>query len=263
MKRNSSKLLIAAIAISLLSYNKLYAQDTTLVVSPLKKDTITFSGSITATNKGISTIPSSTLGKPATIFYFNFRKDRLSFEPEFRFDMEDLKPWSFIFWWRYRLVDSEKWRLQAGINPGMSFKNRSVIENGEAEKVLTIERTATADFAPTYFLSNKVNVGIYYMYSHRLEGSTRNTHFLAFRTNISRIMIEDFELRFTPQFYYLRIDDHDGIYASSGVSLNKRNLPFTLSALFNRKINSNIKIGEDYIWNVSLAYNFGNRYTGL
>lgn len=101
------------------------------------------------------------------------------------------------------------------------------------------------------------------MYTHRLEGTTRNTHFLAFRTNVSKLMVEDYEFRFSPQIYYLRIDGQEGIYASSGVSVNKRNLPFTLSALFNRKINSNITIGDDYIWNVSLTYNFGNRYIAL
>lgn len=149
------------------------------------------------------------------------------------------------------------------MNPSLSFKNRSVIKNGETEEILTAERVPTGEIAPTYFLSNKVNIGLYYMYSYRLEGTTRNTHFVAFRNNVSKLMIEDYEFRLSPQFYYLRIDDQDGIYASSGVSVNKRNLPFTLSALFNRKINSNITIGDDYIWNVSLTYNFGNRYLAL
>jgi len=82
----------------------LYGQNTSVVIPSFKKDTIVFSGGITATNKGISTIPSSTLGKAATIFNFSFRKNRLNFDPELRFDMEDIKPWSFIFWWRYRLI---------------------------------------------------------------------------------------------------------------------------------------------------------------
>ncbi|WP_132221865.1 hypothetical protein [Albibacterium bauzanense] len=255
--------MIAILAISGMLPHTLYAQDSTEVVATTKKDTIVFNGSITATNKGISTIPSSTLGKAATIFYFSFRKDKLSFEPELRFDMEDLKPWAFIFWWRYRIVENEKWRLQIGVNPSLSFKSQSIIKNGETEKILAVERAPTADIAPTYFLSNKVNLGLYYMYTHRLEGTTRNTHFLAFRTNVSKLMIEDYEFRVSPQIYYLRIDGQEGIYASSGVSVNKQNLPFTLSALFNRKINSNITIGDDYIWNVSLTYNFGNRYIGL
>lgn len=132
--------MVAILAISGMFPHTLYGQDTTAVASTSKKDTIVFNGAITATNKGISTIPSSTLGKAATIFYFSFRKDKLSFEPEFRFDMEDLKPWSFIFWWRYRIIENEKWRLQIGVNPGLSFKNRTVINNGETEKILTIER---------------------------------------------------------------------------------------------------------------------------
>ena len=256
-------IIIAIIAISGIFPSILYGQDTSMVVSPLKRDTIVFNGGITVTNKGISTIPSSTLGKAATIFNFSFRKDKWSFDPELRFDMEDIKPWSFIFWWRYRLIESEKWRLQVGVNPGLSFKNQSVIKNGNTEEILSIERTPTGEIAPTYLFSKKVNTGLYYMYTRRLEGSIRNTHFLAWRTNISKLMIDDVELRFSPQFYYLRIDDQDGIYASSGVSINKRKLPFTLSALFSRKIDSNVSIGDDFIWNISLTYNFGNRYITL
>ena len=62
---------------------------------------------ITVTNKGISTIPNLTLGKPAVLFDFVIGGDRLSFEPSFRFAMEG-KPWSFLFWWRYKLVESGK-----------------------------------------------------------------------------------------------------------------------------------------------------------
>jgi len=238
-----------------------YGQDTTAIAS-LKKDTIVFNGGITVTNKGISTIPSSTLGKAATIFNFSFRKDKLSFDPELRFDMEDVKPWSFIFWWRYRLIENEKWRLSVGVNPGLSFKNYNIIKNGETEKVLAVERVPTGDFAPTYLISDKVSTGLYYMYSYRLEGTIRHTHFLAWRTNISKLMVNDFEFRFSPQLYYLRVDDRDGIYASSGVAVNKPKLPFTLSAQFNKKIDSDIS-GNDFIWNVSLTYNFGNRYLAL
>jgi hypothetical protein len=59
-------------------------------------------GSVTVTNQGISTIPSFTLGKPAAILDLAIRKGGLGFEPQFRHGL-DGKPWSFLFWARYRL----------------------------------------------------------------------------------------------------------------------------------------------------------------
>lgn len=50
-----------------------------------------FNGAITATNNGISFIPTFSLGKPAVIFDLSVGK-RLSFDPQFRFALEG-KPW--------------------------------------------------------------------------------------------------------------------------------------------------------------------------
>ncbi len=55
-----------------------------------------FGGAITVTNKGISTIPNFTLGKPAAIFDMSMGKRKLSFEPQFRFALEG-KPWTVHF----------------------------------------------------------------------------------------------------------------------------------------------------------------------
>lgn len=62
-----------------------------------------FGGAVTITNKGISIVPNLTLGKPAVIFDLSVGKRKLSFEPSLRFALEG-KPWSFLFWWRYKLV---------------------------------------------------------------------------------------------------------------------------------------------------------------
>ena len=47
-----------------------------------------FGGAVTVTSKGISTIPSFTLGKPAITFDLSMGKEKLSFEPQFRFALE-------------------------------------------------------------------------------------------------------------------------------------------------------------------------------
>src|SRR5712671_4907165 len=72
-----------------------------------------FSGSVSVTNNGISLIPTFSLGKPATIFNLSMSKGKLSFEPELRFALEG-KPWSFLFWWRYKLLKSDKFMINVG-----------------------------------------------------------------------------------------------------------------------------------------------------
>lgn len=97
MKSQSIKgitLIFALIIVTLTRYS--YAQSTTENQSLIKH----FNGTITATNNGISIIPSFTLGRPAVFFDLNVGGERLTFEPMFRFGM-DGKPWSFVLWWRY------------------------------------------------------------------------------------------------------------------------------------------------------------------
>jgi hypothetical protein len=55
-----------------------------------------FSGAVTVTTKGISTVPNLTLGKPAAIFDLSMGKRNLTFEPQLRFALEG-RPWSFLF----------------------------------------------------------------------------------------------------------------------------------------------------------------------
>ena len=55
-----------------------------------------FAGTISVTNNGLSFIPTFSLGDPAALFLLSVGKERISFDPEFRFSREG-KPWTFIF----------------------------------------------------------------------------------------------------------------------------------------------------------------------
>jgi hypothetical protein len=114
-----------------------------------------FGGSVTITNKGISTIPNLTLGKPAALFTMSAGR-KISFEPEFRFSLEG-KPWSFIFWWRYQLYKSDKFITRVGINPSAYFKTTNITIDGvRAEKIIA-QRSLSGDLSPTFFLNNGCN----------------------------------------------------------------------------------------------------------
>ena len=90
-----------------------------------------FNGNVSVTNNGFSFIPTCSLGKPATIADLSIGGKRFSFDPQFRFDLKKLKPWSFIFIWRYKVVQSEKFQLITGVHlPAISFLRQTIDVNG-------------------------------------------------------------------------------------------------------------------------------------
>jgi hypothetical protein len=220
-----------------------------------------FSGAVTVTTKGISTIPNLTLGKPAAIFDLSLGKRNLTFEPQLRFALEG-RPWSFLFWWRYKLVKAEKFRVTIGAHPALSFKTTATETGGVTEKTTKVYRYLAAELSPSYLLSKNTSLGMYYLYSRGIEKIlTRNTNLIALRGNVSNIKITNqVFLGLSPQVYYLKMDEHDGFYLNSSLSLAKNNFPFSLSAMFNKRIKSDIPSDNDFIWNVSLRYAFNKEY---
>jgi hypothetical protein len=220
-----------------------------------------FSGNALVTNNGISFIPTFSLGKPATIVTLSMGDKRLSFEPEFRFSLEG-KPWSILLWGRYKITNNDKFKFTAGTHLGLSYNYPNVMINGVSTDITQVKRYLATELVPNYFFNNHLSVGLYYLYSHGLDiGTTNNTHFLTLNSNFTHITInKDFYLNFRPQVYYLKMDSQDGYFTSATVSLLKNNCPFSIAAIFNQKINTNI-VTKDFVWNVSLNYSFNHNYT--
>ncbi len=219
-----------------------------------------FGGAVTLTNNGVSSIPNLTLGKPAAIFSMSVGR-KIRFEPEFRFALEG-KPWTFIFWWRYELLNTDKFLIKAGVNTSINFKTIPVITGNYSNEIIWARRSLTGDLATSYLLTKNINIGIYYMSIYGLEkNTTRNTHLIAFRAGFSNIKLSNqFYLRFNPQVYYLKMDQDDGFYFNTTLALAKRNFPVMVSTLINKTIHTGIPIGEDFFWNASLIYTFNKKY---
>lgn len=212
-------------------------------------------GSVSITTKGISTIPSLTLGRPAAIFDVAIRRGDLSFEPQFRFGL-DGKPWSFLFWWRYRLLEGEKLQVNVGAHPAISFRVMPVSTEGVPRNVIAARRSLAGELNPSYAVSSHLRVGMYYLYSYGVEEDvTKNTHFLSLRASLTSAGLSDqYIVRLAPQLYYLRMDDRDGLYLNSGLTLAKRGFPLPVSAMVNKVVQTRILAGEDFLWNVSVNY---------
>ena len=215
---------------------------------------------MSVTNNGISLIPTFSLEKPAAIFDMSVGR-RLRFEPQFRFSLEG-KPWSFLFWWRYTLLSKNKSLIKIGVHPALNFKTTLVSINGVAKEMIISRRYLAGELSPNYFLTKNISVGTYYLYSRGLdEGTTRNTHFVTINSNISDIKFtKQFFIRLVPQFYYLKLDDQDGFYFTSTVSLTNKIFPLSLSTIINKKIESDITASQNFVWNATLSYAFGRKY---
>jgi hypothetical protein len=220
-----------------------------------------FKGAVTVTNKGISLVPTFTLGKPAAIFDLSMGKRKLYFEPQLRFALEG-KPWSFLFWWRYRLINKNKVAVTLGAHPAMNFKTETWSENGISKNAIVTRRYLAGELVPNYFVSKNVSVGLYYLYSHCFDkGTAANTHFLTINSNFSRIkLIDNVYLRFTPQFYYLNQDGKDGFYFTSTFTFIRAKFPLFLQSIINKTIRTDVPGSQNFVWNISLIYSFNKKY---
>lgn len=225
--------------------------------------TFNFGGRATLTTKGISTFPNLTLGKPAAIIDLSAGGDKFRFEPTMRFELNG-KPWTFIFWLRYEMLKTEKFQLRLGAHPAYTFKTIRVDENGSFSELLRVHQYVAGEISPLFSLGNNISLGPYYLYANGVsDGATQNSNFISFRINFSNIPLsENFFMRLMAQAYYLKMDEKHGSYVNSSISLNKRNFPFSLSASFNKTIDSSIP-GDDFLWNINLTYAFGGKYAKI
>lgn len=223
-----------------------------------------FNGNVSITNNGFSLIPSFSLGKPAAVGVFSIGGERFSLDPQIRFDLEGLKPWSFIFMWRYKVIQSNKFLLRAGVHlPAISFKEETVEINGEPMERSIPSRYITPELTSTYMLSDKIGVGMYYIYGIGMEkeGQTRNTHFISLRAYFNRIPLgKQLFFNWNPQVYYLNMDGTDGYFVAQALDLGHRKFPLSISSMMNYKLKSDIPV-KDFDWNIGLVYSFGGRFT--
>jgi hypothetical protein len=220
-----------------------------------------FGGAVTVTNNGISLIPTFSIDKPAVLFDLTAGRGKLSFEPQFRFSL-DGKPWTFFFWWRYKLVNTSKLFIRVGVHESLSYSTLPVETNGVSKETITTQRYLAGEFTPNYFLTKNISIGIYYLYSYGFDNEyVRNTHLGMLNMNFSNIKLSDkYYISYMPQVYYLRINKNDGYNATSTLTLARKNFPVLFSLFGNKTIQSHVPGHKDFVWNASFIYSFNSKY---
>ncbi|MBT34490.1 MAG: hypothetical protein CMO01_32910 [Thalassobius sp.] len=235
------------------SNNEVLAQDET-------NKNLHFNGSVSVTNNGFSFIPSFSLGKPATIFDLSAGGEKFSFDPQFRFDLDGLKPWSIIFIWRYKLVETDKFLVKTGMHLlAIAFRSQTYMEDGISKERIVAQRFITPELTTAYKLTKKTSVGAHYIYGIGLEkhDQSDHTHFFSLRMGTEFDLSKKLFIKWKPEVYYLNIDGKDGYFTAQNISLNHRKIPLSLQTIMNQPITTDIDI--DFDWNISLIYSFKNQ----
>lgn len=230
-------------------------------VAQHRDSTLFFKSTVSITQNGFSFIPSFSLGKPAIIFEPSIGNKRMSFEPQFRFALEG-KPWSFIFIYRYKVIDSNKFSLQIGGHiPALIFSTQNVLRNGVADDVIASQRFLAVELTPNYTLSKNISIGMYLLRGHGFDkGGTQDSYYAGLRSTIANIGLgKRISLRCNPQVYYLKTDDIDGVYVTNTLTLSMQNFPLAVSNIVNKAVQTNIP-GKMFDWNLSLIYSFDKNY---
>ena len=225
------------------------------IITYSQESLINISGNISVTNNGISLVPSFSLEKPASIINLNFSSNKLSFEPDLRFSLQG-KPWSFLFWWRYKVTNNNsRFNLRIGAHPALNFKEKTF----NTSTNIVARRFIATEVVPNLKLTNNISIGIYYLLSFGLDETVKKTNFLTFNSSFKKLKLsKDFNFSFTPQVYYLKMDERDGFYFTSNFSLRYDKIPFSISSIINKELKSNILGSKNFNWNLSLVYYFNN-----
>lgn len=222
---------------------------------------IYFKSQLTVTNNGFSFIPSNSLGKPASIINLVVAGKRLSFEPEFRF-ANDGNPWVFIFIWRYKMINKQKFKFTVGGHlPSVAFKPTQFETNGQTDEYLVARRNLALELIPNYNITKNTSVGFFYLFGHCYDFyATRDISYLSFRGATSQKISKQLQLNVNPQVYYMRSDHYDGFYTAASLGIDHKKSGFSIATMVNKAIDTRVP-SKDFSWNVSLLYTFDRNYT--
>lgn len=226
--------------------------------------TFFFRADLSLTNNGFSIIPAFTLGDPAAYLDMRMGNRRWSFEPQFRYSLEG-RPWSFVFIYRYKAIIKPKFQLTVGGHiPGINYVTRSVSINGIDEQLSVARRFLALEIIPTYKFSDQINLGIYYLRGHGFQKhAVQNSNFLSLQGNFSRIKLRGkLYFSFSPQFFFLKVDESEGFYINATTTFGIRGFPLTVSGIVNKAVESNIA-AQDFDWNVSLTYTLEQHFVRI
>lgn len=220
-----------------------------------------FSGTVGFTNNGFSIIPTFSLNHSAFVANLSFRKNRFSFEPDIRL-VPDAKNGGLIWWLRYRVVDHKKFGVRVGAHPAFTLIRRTDTEDGTAKEITEMLRFLAFEVVPSYQFNKKLGVSVVYLQGHGLQNhGPQLTQVLFLNASITNIGLgRNLSFHLFPSVYFLHTDGHKGNYLTVTGALAHKKLPFSLQSTINQTFTSDVPGNKNFMWNVTLNYNFKKIY---
>lgn len=252
------RLLVLFVLLFFCSYSS-FAQSDDSTQTPM-----VFSGNIGFTNNGFSIIPTFSLDHPALVANLSFRKKKLSFEPDIRL-VPNAEKGGLIWWVRYRLVDNKKFGFRIGAHPAFTLIRRTDVEDGKTKEITEMLRFLAFEAVPSYQINKKIGISAMYLQGNGLQNhGPQLTRVLFLNANVTNIGLgKSLYFNVFPSIYFLYTDGYRGDYFTLTGSLAHKNLPFSLQSTINQTFTSNVPGNKDFMWNVTLNYNFKKIYKKL
>lgn len=220
-----------------------------------------FSGNVGFTNNGFSIIPSFSLNAPAFVANLSIRKNKFSFEPDIRL-VPNAEKGGLIWWLRYRLVDHKKFGFRVGAHPAFTLIRRTDVEDGKTKEITEMLRFIAFEAVPSYQITKKWGISAMYLQGNGLQNhGPQRTRVLFLNTSITNIDLgKNLSFNLFPSIYFLNTDGFTGNYLTATGSIAHKKWPFSLQSTINQTFKSNILNNKDFLWNVTLNYNFRKIY---
>ncbi|MEZ5072857.1 MAG: hypothetical protein R2751_18385 [Bacteroidales bacterium] len=215
------------------------------------------SGSVHVTNNGFSPIPSFSLGEPAAIAYLSVKRNRFEFAPHMSFSLAG-RPWTFTYWLQYKLVDRERYSLQAGTTLALKYGQTEILEDEAPVTILDVQRVSVSQIVSSHRLSDRVSTSLSYRFGHGFDpGGVNALHFLTWATNVAPIPVgKKFQSTLNAQAFYINVDGLQGGYVSAVVGFGHNEFPVSLAYQFCQPVKTEVAPELGFVWNLSLVYRF-------
>jgi len=210
-------------------------------------------GNLQLTNNGISPVPYFTLGEPALLTNLYLTKGRLSFSPEFNFDLK-AKPWSFNTWLRYNLIRTKRYNFYLGSNFSIIFKR---LDPTLFKEDLQAQRYQMLDIMMTYKIDQKKLLSFYYWKTSTLDhlGIT-SSHFVMLALQIDNILKrENTVISFRPSVFVINNTlPFSGLFMSQITKISTKKFPLSFSLQTVETLQSSEQ--AKFNWNVGVNVPF-------
>ena len=218
-----------------------------------RNDSLQLCGFVSVSRIGFSPVPSFSFDGPIVSVFITVAKAKISYEPGIFWGLNG-KPWIIDNWLKYRLLNTGRIQLMAGINPGIFFKSEAIDEKKE---IIKVNRNITTGLFGNYKFSRLLSLRFTYWYNKRFDSGTLSGHFLDVTGVFPDIQLpKKITVNIKPElFYFNNAGPVDGLFSAAGITIGHIKCPVSLYVQCVERLWTNFT-ADDFKWNAGISWNF-------